>query len=137
MNEQPTGNARAISYQFPPIVRMTNTAIEPGNSTFEEMLADIKEGVYAKGSLGGETRMEMFTFSPEEAFMVRNGRIEEPVRGALLSGNVFTTLQNIDAIGNDLYWSQGGGCGKSAQAPLPVADGSPHIRIARAVVGGL
>lgn len=136
MGEQPTGNARALDYRFPPIVRMTNTAIEPGQASFDDLLADIKVGVYAKGSLGGETRMEMFTFSPEEAFMIRNGRLAEPVRGALISGNVFTTLQNIDAIGQDLRWNQGGGCGKNEQSPLPVADGSPHIRIARAVVGG-
>lgn len=136
LNERPTGNARAINYRFPPIVRMTNTAIEPGDTPFEDMLADIKLGVYAKGSLGGETRLEMFTFSPEEAFMIRKGRISEQVRGALISGNVFTTLQNIDAIGNDLRWSQGGGCGKGEQRPLPVADGSPHIRVTKAVVGG-
>lgn len=136
MGEQPTGNARALNYRYPPIVRMTNTAIEPGEASFEEMVADVKLGVYAKGSLGGETRMEMFTFSPEEAFMIRNGRIAEPVRGALLSGNVFTTLQNIDAIGNDLQWRKGGGCGKGEQVPLPVTTGSPHVRIARAVAGG-
>ena len=136
LGESPTGNARAINYRYPPIVRMTNTAIEPGETAFDDMIGEIKEGVYAKGSLGGETMMEMFTFSPEEAYMIRNGRLAEPVRGALISGNVFTTLQNIDAIGKDLEWGQGGGCGKGEQAPLPVADGSPHIRISRAVVGG-
>ncbi len=136
MGEAPTGNARAIDYRYPPIVRMTNTFIEPGQASFEEMLADIKEGVYAKGSFGGETRMEMFTFSAEEAYMIRNGKIAEPVRGALLSGNVFTTMANIDAVASDLEWNQGGGCGKGGQSPLPVGDGSPHIRIRRCIVGG-
>jgi TldD protein len=136
MGERPTGNARAIDYRFPPIVRMTNTLIEPGQATLQDMLAGIKEGVYAKGSFGGETRMEMFTFSAEEAYMIRNGKIGEPVRGALLSGNVFTTLANIDVIGSDLEWNQGGGCGKGGQMPLPVGDASPHIRISRCVVGG-
>lgn len=136
MGEAPTGNARAINYRYPPIVRMTNTAIEPGDVSFEEMIADIKNGVYAKGSFGGETAMEMFTFSAEEAFMIRNGKISEPVRGVLLSGNVFRTLQDIDAVGDDLKWHTGGGCGKGGQSPLPVSTGGPHIRIRKCVVGG-
>lgn len=136
MGESPTGNARAISFRYPPIVRMTNTGIEPGGVSFDDMIADIKNGVYAKGSFGGETGIEMFTFSAEEGFMIRDGKIAERVRGVLLSGNVFLTLQAIDAIGNDVQWHNGGGCGKGGQAPLPVSMGSPHIRISKCVVGG-
>jgi TldD protein len=136
MNEPPTGNARAINYRFPPIVRMTNTYIEPGNSSFKEMIADIKEGIYAKNWYGGMTSMEMFTFSAGEAYMIRNGKIAEAIRPVMLSGNVFETLNNIDAIGNDLDMNQGGGCGKGGQSPLPVSNGSPHIRIRRCLVGG-
>ena len=136
MGEKPTGNARAVSYRFPPIVRMTNTYIEPGKTTFYEMIADIKEGVYARNWYGGTTSMEMFTFSAGEAFMIRNGKLAELVRPVVLTGNVFQTLQNIDAIGNDLDMNQGGGCGKGGQAPLPVSNGSPHIRIQKCLVGG-
>ncbi len=136
MNEKPTGNARAVSYRYPPIVRMSNTYIEPGNASLEDMLADIKEGVYVKNWYGGTTSMEMFTFSAGEAFMIRNGKIAEALRPVVLTGNVFTTLHNIDAIGNDLEMNQGGGCGKGEQSPLPVADGSPHIRIQHCLVGG-
>ena len=136
MGEQPTGNARATGYRYPPIVRMTNTFIEPGSTTFEDMIADIKEGVYARNWYGGTTSMEMFTFSAGEAFMIRNGKVAELVRPVMLSGNVFTTLQNIDAIGNDLDMNEGGGCGKGEQSPLPVSNGSPHIRIQRCLVGG-
>ncbi len=68
--------------------------------------------------------------------MIRDGAIAEPVRGVLLSGNVFATLANIDAIGDDMDWGQGGGCGKGGQMPLPVSEGSPHIRIRKCVVGG-
>ncbi|MBI2861981.1 MAG: TldD/PmbA family protein [Chloroflexi bacterium] len=136
MEEQTTGNARALNYRFHPIVRMTNTWIAPGEIPFSEMLADIKEGVYCKDSFGGETSMEMFTFSAAEAYMIRNGRLAEPLRGVLLSGNVFNTLENIDAIGDDFAWLNSGGCGKAGQSPLPVATGSPHIRIRRCVVGG-
>jgi TldD protein len=136
MNETPTGNARAINYLFPPIVRMTNTYIEPGKASFEDIIADIKEGVYAKNWFGGTTSMEMFTFSAGEAYMIRNGRLAEPMRPVMLTGNVFTTLNNIDAIGNDLDMNQGGGCGKGGQYPLPVSNGSPHIRIRNCLVGG-
>ncbi len=136
MGEKPTGNARAINYQFPPIVRMTNTYIEPASASFDEIIADIKEGVYAKNWFGGTTSMEMFTFSAGEAYMIRNGKVAEALRPVVLTGNVFTTLNNIDAIGNDLDMNQGGGCGKGGQMPLPVSNGSPHIRIRQCLVGG-
>jgi TldD protein len=136
MKEKPTGNARAINYRYPPIVRMTNTYIEPRSASFDEILGDIKEGIYARNWHGGTTSMEMFTFSAGEAYMIRNGRLAEMLRPVVLTGNVFNTLMNIDAIGNDLDMNQGGGCGKGEQVPLPVSNGSPHIRIRRCLVGG-
>jgi len=136
MRERPTGNARAVNYNYPPIVRMSNTYIEPGSVSFDDMLSDIKQGIYAKNWYGGTTSMEMFTFSAGEAYMIRNGRVAEVLRPVVLTGNVFTTLKNIDAIGDDLAMNQGGGCGKGAQVPLPVANGSPHIRIQHCLVGG-
>ncbi len=136
MEEKPTGNGRAINYRHPPIVRMTNTYIVPGTLSFNDIIADIKEGVYAKNWHGGTTSMEMFTFSAGEAYMIRNGKIAELLRPVVLTGNVFSTLKNIDAIGNDLDMNQGGGCGKGGQSPLPVSNGSPHIRIRHCLVGG-
>jgi TldD protein len=136
MGEKPTGNARAINYRFPPIVRMTNTYIEPGSASFDDIIADIKEGVYVKNWFGGTTAMEMFTFSAGEAYMIRHGKVAEALRPVVLTGNIFTTLNNIDAIANDLEMNQGGGCGKGAQVPLPVSNGSPHIRIQKCLVGG-
>ncbi len=136
MGEKPTGNARAISYSFPPIVRMTNTFIEPGSMSFEDMIHDIKEGIYAKDWYGGTTSLEMFTFSAAEAYMIRDGKVAELLQPVMLSGNVFATLNNIDAIGNDLDMNQGGGCGKAGQSPLPVSNGSPHIRIQHCLIGG-
>ena len=136
MGERLTGNARAITYQFPPIVRMTNTYIEPGKETFAAIIGDTKNGIYAKNWYGGMTSMEMFTFSAGEAYRIRNGRVEELVRPVVLSGNLFETLKVIDAIGNDLDMNQGGGCGKGGQSPLPVTNGSPHIRIGTCLVGG-
>lgn len=136
MGEMTTGSARAINYLFPPIVRMSNTFIQPAGASFEEMLGDIEEGVYVKDWYGGTTSLEMFTFSAGEAYMIRRGKLAELLCPVVLTGNVFTTLQNIDAIGNDLEMNQGGGCGKGGQYPLPVSNGSPHIRIRHCVVGG-
>jgi len=136
MGEKPTGNARAINYRFPPIVRMTNTYIEPVSVSFDDMISDIKEGVYARNWYGGTTSMEMFTFSAGEAYMIRDGKLAEMLRPVVLTGNVFATLNNIDAIGSDLAMNQGGGCGKGGQSPLPVANGSPHIRIRHCLLGG-
>lgn len=136
MNEQPSGNARAINHNFPPIVRMTNTFIEPGNATFTDLISGVKEGVYACNWYGGMTSMEMFTFSAGEAYMIRNGKIAELLRPVMLTGNLFSTLKSLDGIGNDLSMNQGGGCGKGGQSPLPVSNGSPHIRIQHCLVGG-
>jgi TldD protein len=136
MQEKLSGNARAISYRFPPIVRMTNTYIEPGKISLKDMLADVREGIYVKNWYGGTTSMEMFTFSAGEAYMIRNGQVAELLRPVVLTGNVFSTLLNIDAIGNDLDMNEGGGCGKAGQSPLPVSNGSPHIRIQHCLIGG-
>jgi TldD protein len=137
MGEQPTGNARAINYRHPPIVRMTNTAIEQGTTPFEEMLKDVKLGIYACDAYGGNTMLENFSFSSGYAYMIREGKIAEMVKDVILAGNLFTTLMNIDAIGNDFKWINGaGGCGKGNQFPLPVSFGSPHIRIQNVVIGG-
>ena len=80
--------------------------------------------------------MEMFTFSCMEAYAIRDGKLAEPLRGVNLSGNVFTTLENIIAVGNDFAWDPAGGtCGKGGQS-APVGDGSPHVLISKCLVGG-
>ncbi len=136
LGEQPTGNARCLSYHYPPIVRMTNTWIGRGNTPVTDLFQDIKEGVYAKNWLGGMTNGEMFTFSAGEAWMIRNGQLAEPVKDVTLSGNVFKTLNCIEAIGDDFYWDESGGCGKGGQSGLPVGCGGPSLRIRDVVVGG-
>ena len=136
MGERPTGHARATGYRYPPIVRMTNTAIEGGETSLEDMIGQIKLGVYACDFYGGETMLENFSFSSAYAYMIRNGEIAEMVKDVILAGNLFTTLMNIDAIGDDFRWSDGGGsCGKG-QGGLPVTEGAPHIRIQDVVIGG-
>ncbi|MBF2096750.1 MAG: TldD/PmbA family protein [Gloeomargaritaceae cyanobacterium C42_A2020_066] len=135
LQEPPTGNARALGATYPSIVRMTNTGIESGEHTFDQMLADIEEGVYAVRMLGGQTNGEMFTFAAAEGYMIRKGQLAEPVSDITLSGNVFQTLKDIEAIGNDAIYLNGG-CGKGGQSPLPVSVGGPHLRIRNVVVGG-
>ncbi len=136
MKEPVTGNARATDYRYPPIVRMTNTFIEAGETTFEEMLADIPLGVYACDSIGGQTMLENFSFSAGYGYMIRHGRLAEMVKDVVLSGNLFATLQNIDAIGNDLTMSKLGMCGKGQGGGLAVSTGAPHIRIQGVAMGG-
>jgi len=137
MGESASGNARAINYRFAPIVRMTNTAIDNGTTSFEDMIKDIELGIYACDAYGGQTQLENFSFSSGYAYMIRDGKIAEMVKDVILSGNLFTTLENIDAIGNDFKWlNTGGGCGKGNQYPLPVGMGAPHIRIQNVVIGG-
>ncbi|ARV63241.1 hypothetical protein BZZ01_25895 [Nostocales cyanobacterium HT-58-2] len=136
LNEAPTGNARCLNYHYPPVVRMTNTWIERGKTPVADLFSGIKEGVYARNWLGGMTNGEMFTFSAGEAWMIRNGKIAEPVKDVTLSGNVFQTLADIEAIGDDFYWDESGGCGKGGQNGLPVGCGGPSLRIRDVVVGG-
>jgi TldD protein len=136
LEEAPTGNARCLNYHYAPIVRMTNTWIERGKTPVEDLFSDIKEGVFARNWLGGMTNGEMFTFSAGEAWMIRNGKIAEPVKDVTLSGNVFQTLEDIEGIGNDFYWDESGGCGKGGQNGLPVGCGGPSLRIRDVVVGG-
>jgi len=136
MGEKPTGNSRAMNYSFRPIVRMTNTFIENGETPFEEMIGEIKNGIYACGYIGGMTDLERFTFSSSHAYRIENGKITSPVRDVILSGNVFETLHNISKIGNDIKLFGGlGGCGKANQSPLQVSDGSPHIYIKNVLIG--
>ncbi len=139
MGERPTGNARAISFRHPPIVRMTNTYIAgaPGGGGFEDLIRDVKLGVYACGAFGGQTMLENFSFTAAFGRMIRDGRVAELVKDVVLAGNLFQTLDRIDHIAADFRWNQmGGGCGKAGQFPLPVTEGAPHVRIEEALVGG-
>jgi TldD protein len=137
MGEEPTGNARAIGYKHEPIVRMTNTYVGQGDTPFEEMIKDIRLGLYAIDMVGGQTAMEMFTFSAAYGYMIRDGHIAELVRDVVLTGNVFETMMHIDLVGDTVEFPPaGGGCGKGGQAPLPVGLGGPHVRIQDVVVGG-
>jgi len=136
LGEAPTGNARCLNYSYPPLVRMTNTWIERGTVPVADLMQGIDEGVYARNWLGGMTNGEMFTFSAGEAWMIRNGQLAEPVRDVTLSGNVFKTLAQIEAIADDFYWDESGGCGKGGQSGMPVGCGGPSLRLREVAIGG-
>ncbi len=137
MGEAPTGNARALSFRHPPIVRMTNTYIANGRGTREDLFRDIPLGIYACDAQGGQTYLEDFSFTAGYGYLIRNGQLGELVKDVVIAGNLFQTLERIDRIAGDFQWNElGGGCGKGGQAPLPVTEGAPHVRISEALVGG-
>lgn len=132
---EPNGGARAESFSFPPIVRMSNTYIARGDHSFEELLEDITHGVYLKATRGGQvdTAKGTFQFNAEEARLIENGELTTPLLDVSLSGLTLETLHNIDAVANDFELNMGF-CGKGQT--VPVGDASPHIRIQNALVGG-
>ena len=133
---EPNGGARAQNFSHRPIVRMSNTQIANGTYSFEEILEGMKHGVYLKGSRGGEVdpAKGTFQFNAEEAYLIKNGELATPLLDVSLSGLTLETLHNINAVGKDLDWAEGG-CGKGGQT-VPVGTGSPHVRITNALVGG-
>ena len=135
LNMKSSGNARS-SINDAPIVRMSNTFLQPGDMTFEELIEDIPDGIYLKGSRGGQvdTGKGIFQFNAAEGFKIENGELSTPLRDVSLSGNILETLNNIDALGKDFKLSAGF-CGKDGQT-VPVGDGGPHTKINDAMVGG-
>ncbi|OHD71219.1 MAG: hypothetical protein A2W19_10580 [Spirochaetes bacterium RBG_16_49_21] len=137
MGEAVTGNARAVGVANQPIVRMTNTYIENGSRDTREILEAAGDGIYAVGAIGGQTNLELFTFTSGYGYEIRDGKLGKMHKDIVLSGNVFSTLSNIDMIGNDRQMFGGlGGCGKEGQSPLPVSFGGPHILIKNVLIGG-
>ncbi|WFO76376.1 TldD/PmbA family protein [Desulfurococcaceae archaeon MEX13E-LK6-19] len=136
-----TGNARAQDYEHQVLVRQTNTYMEPGDYSVEELFEGVKKGVYVRGrgALGGQvdTSMGTFTFTAGPSYLIEKGEIKELVRGVMLSGMILETLKNVDAVAKDLKvkTSVFGGCGKDGQLAR-VGDGGPHIRVKKITIGG-
>ncbi|MDI6644260.1 MAG: TldD/PmbA family protein [Methanobacteriaceae archaeon] len=136
LNIEPSGNSRSlISDQ--PIVRMSNTYLKSGDLAFEELIEDINNGIYLKGSRGGQvdTGKGIFQFNAAESFNISKGEVDKPLRDVSLSGNILEILKKVDGIGSDFKMSLGF-CGKSGQT-APVGDGGPHVRVLEATVGGM
>jgi TldD protein len=133
-----TGNARRESFAHLPIPRMTNTMMMNGDKTRDEIIASVKHGLYAANFGGGQVDITSgkFVFSTTEAYMIEDGKITYPVKGATLIGNGPEALTQVSMIGNDLALDPGvGTCGKEGQS-VPVGVGQPTIRIEGLIVGG-
>ncbi len=138
MGVAPTGNGRRESYAHAPMARMTNTYMQGGDANPADILADVKDGIYAVGFGGGQVDITngKFVFSCTEAYRVENGKIGAPVKGATLIGDGPTAMQKIRAIGNDMSLDPGmGNCGKNGQW-VPVGVGQPTLLIGGLTVGG-
>ncbi len=138
MGVAPTGNGRRQSYAHAPMPRMTNTFMMAGDKAPEEIQRSIKKGLYAKSFGGGQVDITSgkFVFSCTEAYLIEDGRITMPVKGATLIGSGADALMRISMVGNDMALDPGiGTCGKQGQG-VPVGVGQPTIRIDRLTVGG-
>ncbi len=138
MNMAPTGNGRRESFAHLPMPRMTNTFMLPGEFDAEEIIASVDKGLYAVNFAGGQVDITSgrFVFSASEAYLVENGKIGRPVKGATLIGNGPDAMTRVSMVGNDLQLDAGVGiCGKEGQS-VPVGVGQPTLRIDGLTVGG-
>lgn len=138
MGHQPTGNGRRESFAHLPMPRMTNTYMLPGEHSPEELIASVRKGIYAVNFGGGQVDITSgkFVFSANEAYLIEDGRITAPVKGATLIGNGPDTMQKVSMVGNDLKLDDGVGvCGKDGQS-VPVGVGQPSLKIDELTVGG-
>lgn len=131
LGEEPTGNARAQDYNCSPMVRMTNTYMLAGPDKPEDIIKGVKDGIYIYDWNYG-TGNSTFTIQPQKCYRIRDGKLCEPLRVNVVTGNVFQTLFDIDAVGDDLQFFSGT-CGKNGQS-LPTATGGPTIRVKKLTI---
>lgn len=131
---EPTGNARAEDFHVEPIIRMRNTFMAPRDSSFEELIEDVRFGYFFKSFRGGQANVDgTFQVGIQEGYEIINGEVAGPVRNASISGNTLDTLLKVDAVGKD-FALDAGRCGKGQTAFI--CDGGPHIRVKEVTVGG-
>lgn len=138
MGVKPTGNGRRESYAHLPMPRMTNTYMLPGRDNPEDIIKSVKKGLYAKNFSGGQVDITSgkFVFSANEAYLIENGKLTRPVKGATLVGNGPEVLTKVSMVGNDLELDDGvGTCTKDGQS-IPVGVGQPTLKIDGITVGG-
>ena len=138
MNKPSTGNGRRESYAHIPMPRMTNTYMLNGEDKFEDMISSVDDGIYAKNFDGGQVDITSgkFVFSANEAYLIKNGKITTPIKGATLNGSGDEVLHQISMVGDDLKLDPGiGVCGKDGQS-VPVGVGQPSLKVDTLTVGG-
>lgn len=139
MGVKATGNGRRESYACPPMPRMTNTYMLGGKHTQEEIIASVKKGIYAPQFGGGQVDITSgkFVFSASEAYLIENGKVTKPIKGATLIGNGPEAMKHVKMVGNDMKMDPGiGTCGKAGQG-VPVGVGQPTLLIEKLTVGGI
>lgn len=137
LGAEPNGSARAQSHQYEPIVRMSNTFIDAGEASLEEMIADTERGLLLKGGYWGYvfTARGQFTCNVENAWAIEGGELGQHYRNASFAGLTMAMLSRVDAVGDEVSFELGGTCGKGGQS-MPVDAGGPYLRIRDVVVGG-
>ena len=138
MGQQSTGNGRRESYACLPLPRMTNTYMMPGKYTHDEIVASVKNGIYAANFSGGQVDITSgkFVFVVNEAYLIENGKLTAPIKGATLIGDGPSSLQKISMVGDNMAIDEGVGiCGKDGQS-VPVGVGQPSLRLDEIIVGG-
>lgn len=137
MGVAPTGNGRRERYNYQPITRMTTTYMAPGQSDPEDIIASVKDGIYAVQFAGGQvdTVSGDYVFAPTLAFRIRDGKIAEPIKNAVLTGNGPESMRQVEMVGNDLQLGTRGMCGKAGQS-VPVGVGQPTVKMRGIKVGG-
>jgi len=138
MGVEPTGNGRRESYAYLPIPRMTNTYMLSGTSKLNDMISSVEKGIYAVNFDGGQVDITSgkFVFSSNEAYLIENGEIKHPIKGATLIGSGDEVMHNVEMVGDDLRLDTGiGVCGKDGQS-VPVGVGQPSLKISSLTVGG-
>ena len=138
MGVSPTGNGRRESFAHLPLPRMTNTTMANGDKSVEEIIKSVKRGIYAVNFGGGQVDITngKFVFSMSEAYLIEDGKVGSPVKGATLIGSGPEAMQQVSMIGNDMRLDPGvGTCGKDGQS-VPVGVGQPTLRIDGLTVGG-
>ena len=130
LEEDVTGNGRSINFEFEPIVRMTTTYIDKGKKTLNELISEVENGILVETIKHG-SGMSTFTIAPSLAYAIKNGKIAQPLKISVVSGNVFKTLNEIDGVSDaiKLHSFILGGCGKMEQFPLSVGFGGPYVRV--------
>jgi TldD protein len=130
-----SGHCVAEDYRYAPIIRMGNIFIEPGRESFEDLLSRVDAGLYLVDHMGGQTSGENFTFGAQHGYLVEKGRLGPMIRDINVSGNLYRTLKNMVAVGDDLTLSKTGGCGKG-QMNLRSCNGAPHVLVNEVIIGG-
>ncbi|MEM0372429.1 MAG: TldD/PmbA family protein [archaeon] len=129
MKTHSTGNARSQGVSRFPLVRMSNTVVETGDFSFDDII-DVRRGLYVEGVKGGQvmTSAGTYQFASEGGYIIENGELKERVRDIVIIGDILTTLKKVDAVGKDMAFNDPGTCGKGGQG-VPVSGSAPHMRI--------